>query len=299
MTHVKLTPLSQEEFYQKLDEIVPGKEKDEIQSNSIYKKNLFLERMSLDGLKDMFEYSKDPKMYDFFEFAPHQSIQDTEKYLKNILAERMGSIPFGRKAMYWFVKRKVDGVTIGSMTLANIDLNRLSAEWGYAIGPKYWGNGYILEMQETLKDYVFNTLKLNRINGTTRIDNEPTKSSVLAAGAKFEGVLRQYYRDAAGNFHDAWQYSLLRDDYIKEKMEQGNQGTLINEEALIEIINKVLQEPELTINSDMTNTYSWDSLTHLDVIVEVEASTGFKFSPAEMAEARSISKIHEILRQKA
>ena len=101
---------------------------------------------------------------------------------------------------------------IGTVRLVNIDINRRSVEWGYGINPELWGRGYIFEIQENLKDYIFNKLKLNRLWGKTRIDNDRTKSSLLAAGAKEEGIFRESQKDSNGVYYDVTKYQKLVDD---------------------------------------------------------------------------------------
>jgi ribosomal-protein-alanine N-acetyltransferase len=275
------------DFYKTLDEIVPGE--------SIRDARIYFVKMSLSAVQEMHEYSQDPRMYDFFEFKPQTTLQDTEKYLRTLLEERMGAQVQGRKAMYWFVKRKEDNKTIGSMSLVGINLQRLSAEWGYALGPQYWGQGYILDMQEMLKAYMFDVLKLNRLWGVTRHDNERTKSSVLAAGVTPEGILRQFYRDEDGVFYDGWQYSILRSDFIAERQSAKSTTAKISKERIASIIAKVLDEPAVSIDSDMSQLYMWDSLNHLNIIVGLEEETGYKFTPVEIVKATSIANIYEIL----
>ena len=75
--------------------------------------------------------------------------------------------------------------------LALIDLNfgRQSIEWGYGIDPDLWGQGYILQIQEALKEYVFNILELNRIHGVTMSNNLRTIESITAAGMTHEGIV--------------------------------------------------------------------------------------------------------------
>ena len=72
-----------------------------------------------------------------------------------------------RVTTYWFVRRKSDDRLIGSAGLIDLNFSRQSIEWGYGIDPDLWGQGYILKIQEALKDYVFNILELNRIHGVT------------------------------------------------------------------------------------------------------------------------------------
>ena len=42
-------------------------------------------KLDIKYLNDMWEYSKDPKLYEHFEFGPQQKIADTKKYLNNLI----------------------------------------------------------------------------------------------------------------------------------------------------------------------------------------------------------------------
>ena len=113
------------------------------------------------------------------------------------------------------LEEKIDNKLIGTANFININYSRKSLEWGYGIDPKFWGNGYILKIQEYLKKYVFETLNFNRLHGVTMITNERTISSILSSGMKKEGILRDYYFKN-GNYIDGWMYSMLKSDYLKK-----------------------------------------------------------------------------------
>ena len=109
-----------------------------------------------------------------------------------------------------------DDVLVGTAGLLNLDYDRKSIEWGYGIDPNLWGKGYVLKIQEALKTYVFETLRLNRLHGITMVNNQRTIESVIASGAKHEGIIRDYYcKDDI--FIDGWQYSILAKDYFAER----------------------------------------------------------------------------------
>ena len=140
------------EFYRILDEVVPGGSFGEVKSSQ--ERQLYLTRLSMDGLNEMHEYSMDERLYEYFEFKPFNTIGDTEKYLKRLMSLE-GEKILGRTAIAWFVRCIEDDSLIGTARLVNIDYNRKSVEWGYGIDPKLWGEGYVFEIQELLKEYIF------------------------------------------------------------------------------------------------------------------------------------------------
>ena len=286
--------LSEYEFYSILDQKIPGGCHDELIDVGS-PRIVYLEKISMDSLGEMYEYSKDKRLYKYFEFEPHKTIGDTEKYLNKLL-DRIGTDVVGRTAMYWFVRRLKDAKMVGSIGLLNIDYHRRSTEWGFAVNPEYWGKGYILEVQECVKRYAFESLRLNRIYGLTMIDNEPTKSSVLSAGAKYEGTLRQHYCKN-GNFIDAWAYGILAEDYFAENdtVDKVSKGNNVSREKIANIVAKALGGCRVSVNDSMDTISNWDSLNHISIILEIEEDTGYKFSSAEIGRARSIADIYQIV----
>ncbi|MGA1823439.1 MAG: GNAT family N-acetyltransferase [bacterium] len=285
--------LKADEFYHILDEVIPGGNYEQIKDCP--DRSLYLQRISVDGLEEMHDYSKDKRLYKYFEYEHFKSIDDTEKYLKGLI-EQEGKKAFGRTAICWFVRRIEDKKLIGTIRLVNIEYRRQSVDWGYAISPKYWGQGYILEMQDVVKKYIFEKLHLNRISGITMIDNVKTQSSLLAAGAKQEGILRQYYFQK-GRFKDGWIYSILAKDYFAEKGVQFNniKTKEIDEEFIVKIIAETLDNPYVSVHDNICSVENWDSLNHIKVILEVEEKTGYKFSPEEISRATSVHEIYRII----
>ncbi len=287
-----------DKFYKALDSEIPGGVLPELDQSIVPNRNLYLTRISMDGLEQMHEYSKDARLYRHFEFEPFQSIEETGAYLKKLLA-RMGEKIEGRKNMYWFIRLIDNHKIIGSIGLVDIDTSRESASWGYAISPEYWGRGYILEAQLIVVKYSFEVLKLNRLWGVTSVDNLPTISSVTAAGFQKEGILRDYYRFANGEKKDSYLYSMLASDYQKLRLQgkQTGRAALLTLEKLRQIFAEVLNVPAAKIDnrSDIRNVSEWDSLNHVVLIAAIEKETGLNFKPAEIARALSVKAILELV----
>jgi len=193
-----------------------------------------------------------------------------------------------KDAMYWFVRRKNDDRLIGTAALVNLNYARQSIEWGYGIDPELWGNGYVLQMQEILKYFVFEVLELNRLHGMTMATNERTIQSVMASGMKHEGVLRDFYCKN-GIYYDGWQYGMIAKDYHKSNVVSSS--ILINTDDIIGVISSVLTEEEITEESSMENTFSWDSLNHMAVIIALKEELSIEFKPDEVYLTTSVKKI--------
>jgi len=272
--------LSQNNLIDKFSNILP-----KIESES----NIYFENFSMDGLEEMHQYSKDERLYEFFEFDPFKEIDDTKAYIEKLL-QRMSGQSDEKNVMYWFVRRKSDDRLIGTATLVNLNYARQSVDWGYLVDSELWGNGYVLEIQELLKKFTFEVLELNRLSGITMVENERTIQSVLASGMKHEGTLRDYYYKK-GVYHDGWQYGLIAKDYHKSNV--ASISALVNMDDIISLVSSVLTEEEITAESSMENTFSWDSLNHMEVMIALKNQLSIDFSPSEITSSTSIKKIYK------
>lgn len=285
-------------FYDLLDSVVPGGALGHLDTAVIPDRKLYLTRISMDGLYGMHEYSKDERMYKYFEFEPFRNIEDTKMYLQK-LVDRIGNVVDGREYMYWFINSIEDRKIIGSICLVEIDVYKGSAAWGYAISPDYWGRGHILEAQLLVVNYFFDVLKMHKLWGVTPVDNEPTISSVLSAGFQKEGILRDHYLYPNAVRKDGFAYSLLATDYYntKEGERLETKTTLITFDRLRSIFEKVFGITSTSINesTSMRTVSNWDSLSHIMLISEIEKNTGYCFKPTEITKATSVKGILEIL----
>lgn len=284
--------LSKEEFYYRFTNIVPGitipgAEEPEIEMD------IYFEPLTMSGLEEMHHYSKDPRLYEYFEFDPFDTIEKTKAYIEK-LKQRMAGEPLHKTSMYWFVRRKTDRYLIGTATLTTLNYDRQSIEWGYAVDPELWGKGYILQIMECMKRYVFETLQLNRLHGIAMVENSRTISSLLAAGMKYEGTLRQFYCKN-GIYHDGWQYGMISSDYFEQSQARSKNCTQYTIEDVIRVISSVLTEEEVTADTSMSDTYQWDSLTHMKIMVAIQEQLGATLSPTEITVATSVKAISALI----
>ena len=278
--------LTKSEFFTKFTTVLPGSDSS---SSSIY-----FTPIRMDSLEEMHSYSVKEQFYEYFEFAHFQDIKETESYIEKLL-ERMTGDEDSRVTTYWFVRRKSDDMLIGSAGLIDLNFGRQSIEWGYGIDPDLWGQGYILQIQEALKEYVFNILELNRIHGVTMSNNLRTIESITAAGMTHEGIAKEHYCKE-GKFIDGWRYGMTRSMYGSHKPISGktlNGSDRIS--SIVRLVASVFPEEQITEESSMFDTDSWDSLGHMQVIIALKEEMNIELSPFHIAEATSIESIASII----
>ena len=71
-------------------------------------------------------------------------------------------------------------------------------------------------------------------------------------------------------------------------------------EELQEIFREIFDEDELVISRDTTSEdiEDWDSLTHMQLIVEIEKKYGIKFTTAEIKKAANVGEFIDIIKEK-
>ena len=271
---------------------IPGGEQGDL-SDAKHSREIYLDHFSFDGAEEMHKYSKDERVYEYLETSPHSSLEETRQYIGAQL-ERAGDGKVNLTGKIWFIRRVRDDRMVGSVALMELDKKRLSVCWGFAVDPEFWGEGYIYEVQEIIKDYVFNELGLNRLWSVTYITNERAKKTVLAGGFQEEGVLREYYRNEAGDFIDAWIYGMVKSDFHKQEAVSKVELSVDTDE-LVCFIGETLQCNTLVLGSKMADIPTWDSLNHVTLMLALEEKFKIKFSPLQIAKCTSVESIYDTI----
>lgn len=70
------------------------------------------------------------------------------------------------------------------------------------------------------------------------------------------------------------------------------------EEKVLEILKSVLEDESVNIETSQENNSNWDSLRHLNLIVELESEFDVSFEPEEITEMSSVKKIIATIKSK-
>ncbi len=106
---------------------------------------------------------------------------------------------------------RATGEFVGGIGL-NLEPRFDRAEVGYWLGRPHWGRGLATEALGALLRFGFAELGLNKIYATHFAENPASGRVMQKNGLVKEGELAQHAK-RDGQYHDLWQYRLLRAEY--------------------------------------------------------------------------------------
>jgi len=116
----------------------------------------------------------------------------------------------------FFIELKSEKKVIG-VTEINVKHSK-KAGTGSWISKKYWKKGYITEAKIPLIDFVFNKLKLRRLESEAFKDNKASNNMSKKLGYVCEGTKRKSdISKADGKLHDTNVYGLLKEEWKKTR----------------------------------------------------------------------------------
>ncbi|MDP4144946.1 MAG: GNAT family protein [Bacillota bacterium] len=111
------------------------------------------------------------------------SIDTIASFIKGSQEQYVSNLGFKAIIMY-------KGSFAGLIGYHSIDWNRKSTSIGYWLGEEFQGKGIMTKALETLIQYTFNTLKLNKIEIQVAEENYKSKALPKKFGFKEEGIIR-------------------------------------------------------------------------------------------------------------
>lgn len=172
---------------------------------------LILRELKKSDVKDMYEYSVNPKTSEFLLWDVHKSQEYTKEFIEYVIGKYKSG-----EYNDWALVYKFNNKMIGTCGFTKIDDENKVAEIGYVINPDYWNLGLATEAAEIVMDFAFDTMKLHRVEAKFMFGNDASLSVMKKLGMKFEG----YHRDALfvkGKYRTVGYASILRDEYYQRK----------------------------------------------------------------------------------
>ena len=160
-------------------------------------------------LDQLFAIFSDPKVMRYWSRPPLKTMSEALELLQEIQdSNQKGAM------LKWGVGLKPADKLIGTVTLFNVDLTQGRAELGYAQAQEYWGNGYNHEALQALLAYVFEEMKLRRLEADVDPRNTASIKTVERLGFQREGYLRERWH-VSGEIQDALFFGLLKREWIR------------------------------------------------------------------------------------
>lgn len=170
-------------------------------------KRLVLRKILISDLDDVFEYASDPAVSEYLTWYSHKTVEHTKSYLKYLQK-------LYRKGKFYDWGIEINGKMIGTVGFTSINLKDNSAEVGYVINRKFWGNGIAAEAVNEILKFGFCVLKLDKI--FARIISENNRSAAVLLKCNFRKNSACEDMIIKGLHKKVYSFYIDKESYFKE-----------------------------------------------------------------------------------
>jgi ribosomal-protein-alanine N-acetyltransferase len=171
-------------------------------------------------------YLRYPRMADYLQWSrlrgdsraflsPWEPIWSPDELTKSAFRRRLKRYAKETRqdtAYAFFVFRKDDDALLGGCTLSNVRRGVTQCcALGYWIGERFARQGYMFSAVKALIPFIFSTLGLHRIEAACLPENAPSRSLLVKAGFREEGLAKRYLQ-INGEWSDHVLFALLEDE---------------------------------------------------------------------------------------
>ena len=180
-------------------------------TKEIKTERLLLRRFRAEDSKAMFDtWANDERVTRFLTWTPHGSIEVTDFLIGLWLNDYEKDNSYN-----WAIE--FEGKLIGSIGAVQIDENSERAEIGYCIAYDFWGKGIVTEATKAVIDFLFEKVNLNKIIIEHATKNPASGKVAQKCGLILDGVNRQHFKSASGEFLDIATYSILKCEWQNQQ----------------------------------------------------------------------------------
>lgn len=156
---------------------------------------------------DLLEATSDPRVTKYEPWGPYGR-EETLQMLENILSQLENGL-----CTEWAVERKSDAKVLGLIHLNKIDFFNRSAEIGYWLQRKCWGQGYATEAVGSLCRYALTKLCMDEVVAVCHPENKASLRVLQKVGMVYYKTLPGYI-SLKGKTADCLQYHITRWDIL-------------------------------------------------------------------------------------
>lgn len=168
---------------------------------------LILRPFQLEDAEAMFRnWTSDPEVTKYLTWPTHKSVETTKAIRAYWVEEAKKP-----EVYQWAVVLKELGEPIGSLSVVSHRDDVASADLGYCIGRRWWGQGLMAEGVRAVIEYLIREVGMHRVAACHDIRNPNSGRVMEKAGMKKEGVLRAAGRNNQGIVDEVW-YSILAEE---------------------------------------------------------------------------------------
>ena len=168
---------------------------------------LTLDRFTPADAQAMYEgWARDPQVTRFLTWPPHPSAELTAQLLESWCAR------YAQADYYnWAIRR--EGCLIGNISVVALDERSQRAALGYCLSAAYWNQGCMTEAAQAVIDFLFQEVNVHRVEIAHAVKNPASGAVARKCGLTLEGVRREYFKAADGEYLDIAAYAILRQSW--------------------------------------------------------------------------------------
>lgn len=181
-----------------------------IGTRTIETKRFVLRKFKSDDAELMYQnWAGDERVTHFLTWPAHSSVQVTASLLEAWISE------YDELETYnWCIEWRETGEPIGSISVIFMDPLVESVEIGYCLGMEYWNKGIMTEAVQTVMEFLFSIVEINRIEVNVDSHNQGSCVVLVKSGFNYTGMRRQSAINNKG-ICNVMTYEILKQDYIK------------------------------------------------------------------------------------
>lgn len=171
-------------------------------TKKIKTKRLILRKFNVNDTKEIFEtWLSDPEVAKYMIWNHQKDIKETEEWLKKCITK------YKRVDVYnWGIELKKSGELIGSISANQVENDDECYEIGYALGKKYWGNGYATESLKTVIEFLIKEVGIRKFLCRYAKENQSSGNVIRKVGFKYKGKGRYTSLDGKRDFESEEYY---------------------------------------------------------------------------------------------
>jgi ribosomal-protein-alanine N-acetyltransferase len=151
---------------------------------------LTLRQLSTTDKQNIFTLRSSPEINKYLDRQPSKTIEDAINFINTI----NNSIK-KNDALYWAITLTNSKTFVGTICLFDFSEEKNKCEIGYELLTDFQGQGIMKEAAEKVIDYVFETMKMQKIEACTHIDNQHSTKLLEKLGFKKSTVVCEEDRD--------------------------------------------------------------------------------------------------------
>lgn len=178
-------------------------------TQSLESHRLILRKFKLEDTDMMYQnWSRNEQVTKFLTWPTHKNVQETHSLLEYWISEYIEP-----ETYRWCISLKDNKEPIGSISVVSFNPKVDSLEIGYCIGRDYWNQGFTTEAVQTVVDFLFSQVSINRIEAHVDPRNIGSGSVLVKSSFRYTGLRRQVAVNNMG-ICDVITYEILKEDYI-------------------------------------------------------------------------------------